>query len=99
MKTILCFIIVSAIALAAEPSSLDRPLQQLRFEKAPLPAALRTLARVCRTTILVDPDVAGDITIELQAVTLRSALTALTAPAGYYFEETSAGVCVHRAKT
>jgi len=99
MKYLSCILLTLTIAFAAETSPLDQPIQQLRFEKTPLPAALRTLARSYRTTILVDPDVTGEITLELPAASLRSALIALTAPGGYHFEATSTGIGVHRLKT
>ena len=45
MKTLLGLAFVSALALGAEPSPLDQTVGPLRFEKAPLPAALRALGR------------------------------------------------------
>lgn len=98
MKSFLFFL--SAIAvLAAEPALFDRPVQNLRLEMAPLPAALRSLARACQTNILIDPEVTGEVTVEINRGTLRSALTALTEPGGYYFEETPDGVTVRFRRT
>lgn len=98
MKSFLFFL--SAIAvLAAEPALFDRPVQNLRLEKAPLPAALRSLARACQTNILIDPEVTGEVTVEVNHGTLRSALTALTEPGGYYYEETPDGVTVRLRRT
>jgi MSHA type pilus biogenesis protein MshL len=100
MKNIfLLLCLCAAGAPAADLPPLDRPLAYLQFDKAPLPAALRTLARSCQATILAEPDITGDVTIELQRGTLRSALTALTESQGYYFEETPAGLVVKRLKT
>ena len=81
------------------PSILDRPVENLRLEKAPLPAALRALARSCQTNVVTDPDVTGEVTVEVSHGTLRSALTALTAPGGYSFEVTPDGVTVRNRLT
>jgi MSHA type pilus biogenesis protein MshL len=78
---------------------LDRLVERLQLEKAPLPAALRALARSCQTTILAEPDVTGEVTVELHHATLRTALAALTEPYGYHFEESPAGFVVKRLKT
>ena len=67
MKSLL--FLLTAAALAAEPSVLDRPVGYLRLEKAPLDAALRTVARGCQTNVLIDPD-----------ITVRSRLTSTRAP-------------------
>jgi len=79
--------------------ALDRPVERLQLDKAPLPAALRALGRSCQTTILVEPDVTGEVTVELNHTTLRTALAALTEPCGYYVEESPAGFVVKRLKT
>ncbi len=80
-------------------SPLDQPVERLRFDAAPLPAALRALGRATQTTILAEPDVTGDVTVEVQAGSLRSALTALTGPTGFFFEEESGAIVVRRRKT
>jgi len=99
MKLPILFILAAASAFAAEPSRLDQPVGALRFEKAPLPAALRTLGRAGGTTLLVEPEVTGEITVDFQGGTLRSALTILTEPNGFFFEETPSGVAVRQRKT
>lgn len=62
--------------------ALDQPVGRLRFEAAPLPDALRALGRAAGTTILVDPDLSGTVTVEIRAGTLGGALDALTVPIG-----------------
>lgn len=100
MKTTsLFFLAFATAALAAPEPVLDRPVGRLRLEQAPLPAALRALGRVCRTTIVAEPGVTGAVTVELAPATLRSALEALTGPLGYYYEETGSGIFVRRLKT
>ena len=88
-----------APAVTKSVSPLDRPAPALRFEQAPLSAALQTLSRVCQVPILCEPELKGVVTVELPAGTLRRALAALTGPLGYHFEEAEAGVAVRRLKT
>lgn len=99
MKFLLFLLTVTAVAAAPSPGLLDRPVENLRLENAPLPTALRSLARAAQTNILIDPDVTGEITTEINHGTLRSALTALTEPGGYYFEETPDGMAVRFRRT
>ncbi len=99
MKFLCLFLLLVSLARAASPALWERPVENLRFEKAPLPAALRTLARVCETTIVVDPEVAGDVTVEIPRGTLRSALGILLSPGGYHYEETGDGIAVRYRRT
>ncbi len=99
MKLPLCFVLLFAFAVAGEPPALEQPVGPLRFEKTPLPSALRALARTGKTTIHVEPGIAGEITVEFSGGTLRSALTALVEPVGLYFEETPSGIFVRQRKT
>lgn len=97
MRTLL-FLLFTGAACAAE-SSLDRVVPALRFDSAPLPAALRVLGRASQTTILTEPDLAGKVTVDLPAGNLRTALTNLIGPLGYHFEETGSTLMVRRLKT
>jgi len=98
MKTyFFAILLLGGRAFAGSP--LEQSVERLRFEAAPLPAALRALGRAAETTILVEPDVTGDVTVEVQAGSLRSALVALTGPAGYFFEEEGGAVVVRKRKT
>ncbi len=99
MKLLRLFLSSAVIALGAEPSPLDQPVGPLRFEKAPLPGALRTLGRATHTTILVDMDVTGEVTVDFSGGTVGSALAALTQPNGLFFEETPAGLAVRQRQT
>lgn len=92
------FLVLATTAFATE-STLDRPVAAMRFDNAPLPAALRVLGRASQTTILAEPDLTGKITIELPAGSLRSALSSLTDPLGYYFDENAGALMVRRLKT
>lgn len=95
----LLLLLVSAVALTAETAPLDRPVQRLHFEKAPLPSVLRALGNCCGTTIYADRDVVGDVSLDVGPTTLRMALNVLTEPNGYYYEETPTGLCVRKLET
>jgi len=94
----LLFLFSVCAALAIE-SPLDRPVPPLRFDNATLPASLRVLARATETPIAAEPDLTGKVAVELPAGTLRSALTSVTAPLGFYFEEQAGAIMVRRLKT
>jgi len=99
MKILFCFALLFAFAVAAEPQSLDLPVGPLRFEKTPLPSALRALARTVKTTIHAEPGIAAEVTVDFSGGTVRGALTALVEPVGLYFEETPSGIFVRQRKT
>ncbi|MBX3738939.1 MAG: secretin N-terminal domain-containing protein [Candidatus Didemnitutus sp.] len=98
MKSLL-WLVCAASAAAADNGWLDRPVEQFRLERAPLAPSLRTLARSCDVPVVVDPDVIGEVSVDVRQGTLRQALMALVVPAGYYFEESEGGVVVRRLKT
>ncbi len=99
MKSLLFFLTATVAFAAAQPALLERPVTNLRLEQASLPAALRSLARACQTNILIDPEVKGEVTVDIANGTLRSALAALTEPGGYSFEETPDGLAVRYRRT
>ena len=61
--------------------------------------ALRSLARVADASIVIDPDVVGEVTVEMNRTTVGDALRALVEPAGFHFEETESGIVVRKMKT
>lgn len=99
MKTLFCFALLVALVGAAEPSPLDQSVGPLRFEKTPLPAALRALSRTGQTMIHAEPGVTGEVTVEFAGGTVRAALTSIVEPAGLFFEETASGIVVRQRKT
>lgn len=99
MKTLLCLAFSLAVAFAAEPSPLDQTVGALRFEQAPLPAALRTLARATKTMVFAEPELTTAITADFPGGTLREALAALAEPNGLFFEQTPAGIAVRARQT
>ena len=99
MKTLFYFVVLVAFARAAEPSPLDQPVGPLRFEKTPLPAALRALGRTGQTMIQAEAGITGEVTVDFGGGTVRAALTALLEPAGLFFEATASGIVVRQRQT
>jgi len=99
MKTLFCFAVLVAFARAAEPSPLDQPVGPLRFEKTPLPAALRALGRAGQTMIQAESGITGEVTVDFGGGTVRAALTALLEPAGLLFEATASGIVVRQRQS
>ena len=99
MKTLFYFVVLVAFARAAEPSPLDQPVGPLRFEKTPLPAALRALGRTGQTMIQAEAGITGEVTVDFGGGTVRAALTALLEPAGLLFEATASGIVVRQRQT
>ena len=96
MKTLFYFAVLVAFARAAEPSPLDQTVGPLRFEKTPLPAALRALGRTGQTMIQAEAGITGEVTVDFGGGTVRAALTALLEPAGLFFEATASGIVVRQ---
>lgn len=94
-----CLLLPLALASAAEPTPLDQTVGALRFEKAPLAAALRTLARATKTAIHAEPELTADVTVDFSGGTLREALAAVVEPSGFFFEASSTGIAVRARKT
>ena len=99
MKTLFYFAVLVSFARAAEPSPLDQTVGPLRFEKTPLPAALRALGRTGQTMIQAEAGITGEVTIDFAGGTVRAALTALLEPAGLFFEATASGIVVRQRQT
>ena len=99
MKTLFCFAVLVAFARAAEPSPLDQTVGPLRFEKTPLPAALRALGRTGQTLIQAEAGITAEVTIDFGGGTVRAALSALIEPAGLFFEVTASGIVVRQRQT
>lgn len=90
---------LSCATLGLADPALERPVPPLRFEAAPLPAALRILGRTAGVPIHAEAELPGTVSADLSSGTLRSALDALLATSGYYYQEEPAGIAVRRLKT
>lgn len=99
MRLLCCFILMGNLGYADDPAPLDRPIERMRLEKAPLATALRALARAGQVTIIAEPGLSGEVTVEIDRGTVRSALTGLTGPLGLHFEETTDGITIRQRET
>lgn len=95
----ICILLTLALATAAEPTPLDQAVGALRFEKAPLAAALRTLARATSTAIHSEPELTAEVTVDFPGGTLRDALAVVVEPHGLFFDAASTGIAVRARKT
>jgi type II secretory pathway component GspD/PulD (secretin) len=78
---------------------LEQSVGELRFEHAALADAVRTLARVHRINVALEPDMKGEVTLELHGGTVAQALETMLTPLGYHYELRDGGVAVRRLKT
>lgn len=102
MKPVLCLALAAAAAFSAysaEPSPLARSIGPLRFDKTPLPAALRALSRAGQTSIHLEPGITTEVTTDFPGGTLRDALAALVEPAGLFVDETPAATIIRQRNT
>ncbi len=97
LMRILMFLFIAGPALAGP--LLDRPTPVFRFEAAPLASALRVVGHAAQATVVAEPELAGKVTADLPAGTLRTALGHLVLPLGLWFEEKDGVVSVRRMKT
>ena len=68
-----------AIQLEQQPQAqgLDRPIGSIQFRDAPLVAVLNTLAQYAGLNLVIDPDITGAVTQDLNNVTVLQALEAI----------------------
>lgn len=78
--------------------SLTIQVPYIRYEERSIQNAFYSLGRTFNRTIVVESDIEGEITIELNNTTLRGALFALTEPNNLYFEENSDFISVKKNK-
>lgn len=89
----------AASPIRATVAALDTPALPYRMEKAPIGKALHALGRTYGFTLVVEPDVVGEVTFESQNGTVRDVLKTITSTAGYFYEETDGLVTVKKMKT
>jgi MSHA biogenesis protein MshL len=92
----LVFLLLAAIATG---SPLDQRISELRFNRAPIADALRTVARAHGVNLALPADLQGEVTIELSGGTVRDAFAAIAGPHGLHLEEADAGITVKRQRT
>jgi MSHA type pilus biogenesis protein MshL len=87
------------IASTPRVAALSGPAQPFRMEKVPIGKALHALGRAYGFTIVVEPDVVGEVTFESQNGTVRDVIDTITNTAGYFYEESDSLVTVKHMKT
>lgn len=90
---------VAVAPAAPRVATLAVPAQPFRMEKVPIGKALHALGRAYGFTIVVEPDVVGEVTFESQNGTVRDVIDTITNTAGYFYEESDSLVTVKRMKT
>ena len=88
-----------AVPAKSKIAALDRPAEPMRLEKAAIARALFAVGRTYGFTVIVAPDVTGNVTFETQSGTVRDLLKTITQSAGVYFEEDGQLVTVKKLKT
>jgi MSHA type pilus biogenesis protein MshL len=67
-------------------TSIKEKLYTLSFRKADIQEILTVLSRKTKLNIIVDPDVKGEVTVDLKEVTLTKALDCLLTPLGLEYK-------------
>jgi MSHA type pilus biogenesis protein MshL len=80
-------------------AALSGAAQAFRMEKVPIGKALHALGRAYGFTIVIEPDVVGEVTFESQNGTVRDVINTITNTAGYFYDESDSLVTVKRMKT
>jgi MSHA biogenesis protein MshL len=86
----------TATATAALDQKLSKPY---RVGGESIRTVLTSLARSYKFTVVVAPDVKGDVQLEINDGTVRDILNALTEPNGYFYEESEHFVSVKKMRT
>lgn len=75
-----------SIAPGPQSTSIKEKLYTLSFRKADIQEILTVLSRKTELNIIVDPDVKGEVTVDLKEVTLTKALDCLLTPLGLEYK-------------
>lgn len=75
-----------SITPGLQSTSIKEKLYTLSFRKADIQEILTVLSRKTELNIIVDPDVKGDVTVDLKGVTLTKALDCLLTPLGLEYK-------------
>lgn len=78
--------LLGLLALTLSAFAAGKPIDKLDFIDMPVPLALKALADVSSTNIVVSPDIKGTITLSLKKVTLEEALTLITTMTGTTYQ-------------
>ncbi len=91
-----------SLGKTSERLSSDKPSKQqfsFRAQAMPLADALRLFSRVNELNLVVGPEVAGEVTVDFQGLSLDKAMAALLETHGYYWEKQDELIIVRRLET
>jgi type II secretory pathway component GspD/PulD (secretin) len=98
--TLLLFFVSTVVGAAMSVSeALTQPIPFLSLDNEPIQGALQSLGRAHGLSIVADPDVTGDVSVEMNNTTVRGVLDALLRSNGYFYEEQDGWIAVQRFKT
>lgn len=86
----------AVISVTPPPDPLEKPVHLYRVTKLPIEAAFESVSRSYGVTVVFDPGLKGEVTLELQDGTVRDLLDALTQSQGYYWEREGRLIAVRR---
>ena len=87
-----------SIAPSPQSTSIKEKLYTLSFRKADIREILTVLSRKTELNIIVNPDVKGEVTVDLKGVTISKALDCLLTPLGLEYKEESNFIWVSPVK-
>ncbi len=85
-------------AAAPTKDPLDQPVSFYRTESKPVGQAFSILGRSYGVTFMVEPEVAGNVQLEVNNATLRDVVNGLTIPYGYYCEPLGKAYTIRKFK-
>ena len=83
-------------ASAAGREPLDAPAESFRASHLPVAAALLSVSRLYGITVVLDPAVKGDVTLEVRGGTVKDLLDAIAKSQGCYWERDGRLIAVRR---
>ena len=86
----------AVVSVTPPPDPLEKPVHLYRVTKLPIEAAFESVSRSYGVTVVFDPGLKGEVTLELQDGTVRDLLDALTQSQGYYWEREGRLIAVRR---
>lgn len=97
----LAFAVAASAATSGAPASrLDKPVSYFAQDKQPIQTVLKQLSSAHKITIIADPDVTGEVDVEIYDTTVRGALDAICYPYGFEWQQMEQGwISVRRAET
>lgn len=79
--------------------ALAKPVSFFSQDSEPIGAVLQSLGRANGISIVADPDVTGNVSVEMNNTTVQGVLEAILNPNGFFYEEESGWISVQSTKT